>query len=490
MFFLTYLRRELRRRMRQSIFIALGLALGIGLVVTVTAASAGVKRAQADILRTLYGIGTDVTVTGKPPAFKPPGRGGGGGTSIQAGPGGVTLCQNNKCGKAAGQTINSLSSQGYAPISQTKVAQVAALRGVKAAAGGLVLRDTKFTFPKSFGQQGGTAPSNIQPPTSFTVDGVDVTHLSLGPLTAGTLIAGRMLTAADANANAAVIDSGYARSNKLSAGSTVKLAGTEFKVVGIVAQPQGASPAEVYIPLARAQSLGTAGGKHLRGEVNAIYVTAASAAQIPAVQAEVQRLLPGDTVTTAASLASQVTGSVADASTLANKLGKWLSVLVLIAAFAVASLLTLAAVARRVREFGTLKALGWRTRRITAQVMGESVVIGGIGGAAGVALGLAGAAIINRVAPTLTATVPSTTGPRIFTGGAPGAGPVAIGPSAGRFLGQATSHPLSVPMSASVTLGAIIAAVLLALAGGLLAGSFGSWRIARLRPADALAKVA
>jgi putative ABC transport system permease protein len=47
-----------------------------------------------------------------------------------------------------------------------------------------------------------------------------------------------------------------------------------------------------------------------------------------------------------------------------------------------------------------------------------------------------------------------------------------------------------VPMSASVTVAAIVAAVLLAIAGGLLAGSFGSWRIARLRPADALARVA
>ncbi len=44
--FFTYLWRELRRRMRQAIFIAIGLALGIGLVITVTAASAGVKNAQ------------------------------------------------------------------------------------------------------------------------------------------------------------------------------------------------------------------------------------------------------------------------------------------------------------------------------------------------------------------------------------------------------------------------------------------------------------
>ena len=69
MFFLTYLRRELRRRMRQAILIALGLAIGIGLVITVMGASSGVKDAQAKVLRALYGIGTDVTVTTKP---KPP----------------------------------------------------------------------------------------------------------------------------------------------------------------------------------------------------------------------------------------------------------------------------------------------------------------------------------------------------------------------------------------------------------------------------------
>ena len=48
---------------------------------------------------------------------------------------------------------------------------------------------------------------------------------------------------------------------------------------------------------------------------------------------------------------------------------------------------------------------------------------------------------------------------------------------------------VAVPMSASVTIGAIALAVVLAIAGGLLAGSFGGWRAARLRPAAALARV-
>src|ERR1041385_5475563 len=63
MFSLIYLRRELLRRKRQAIIGALCPAVGIGLVLTVTMAAAGVKKAQADVLHALYGIGTDITVT-------------------------------------------------------------------------------------------------------------------------------------------------------------------------------------------------------------------------------------------------------------------------------------------------------------------------------------------------------------------------------------------------------------------------------------------
>src|SRR5258707_3894708 len=66
--FITYLRRELRRRMRQATFIALGLALGIDLVITVTAASAGVSNSQGTVLHSLYGVCTDITVTQTPTA--------------------------------------------------------------------------------------------------------------------------------------------------------------------------------------------------------------------------------------------------------------------------------------------------------------------------------------------------------------------------------------------------------------------------------------
>jgi putative ABC transport system permease protein len=58
--------RVVRRGLRQAILIAIGLAIGIGLVITVMGASAGVRGTQAKVLRSLYGVGTDVTVTQKP----------------------------------------------------------------------------------------------------------------------------------------------------------------------------------------------------------------------------------------------------------------------------------------------------------------------------------------------------------------------------------------------------------------------------------------
>jgi putative ABC transport system permease protein len=144
----------------------------------------------------------------------------------------------------------------------------------------------------------------------------------------------------------------------------------------------------------------------------------------------------------------------------------------------------MAAVARRVPEFGTLKALGWRSSRIVSQVLGESVSTGIVGGLAGVGLGFAGVAIIDKIAPKLSASVPSAggTGPTTHVAGGPGGASI-VSPAA-------THTTIAVPMSASVTVGAIVLAVLLAVAGGLVAGSFGGWRAARLRPAAALARVA
>jgi ABC-type antimicrobial peptide transport system permease subunit len=44
-------------------------------------------------------------------------------------------------------------------------------------------------------------------------------------------------------------------------------------------------------------------------------------------------------------------------------------------------------------------------------------------------------------------------------------------------------------MTAPIQGGTLVLAICLGIGGGLVAGAFGSWRAARLRPADALRKV-
>ena len=471
--FFTYLRRELRRRLRQAVFIALGLALGVGLVITVSAASDGVQNAQASVLHSLYGVGTDVTVT------QPPAKGAGQGISF----GFRQEIQQVRSGQIAAGTkinINQLINTQYGTLGARSVSAAAGQHDVTAVAGGLTLNDVTVsgTVPAISASTSGSSISSSFTTNSFTVDGVDTADTVLGPLSSAKITSGTGLTAGDANADDALVDSAYATQYKLSTGDTIHVGGTSFKIVGIVAAPQGGNPPDVYIPLSKAQAIGMTGSDKLTGKVNTIYLSAASAADIPAVQQEMSKALPGATVTDSSDLAGEVTGSLSSASSLASSLGKWLSVAALIAAFGVASLLTMAAVARRVREFGTLKALGWRSTRIVGQVLGESIVIGIVGGAAGVGLGYVGVTLIDKLAPNLSATI-----------GSPGTSS-ATGSVAGLIRGlTSTAHTVSVTWTAPVTVGVIGLAVALAICGGLIAGLFGGWRAARLRPAAALTKV-
>ena len=383
---------------------------------------------------------------------------------------------------------------------------IAKLHDVSGASGALSLTDVVITgkipainssggggngsFPSGGGSAGGSRFHGSFTPTTFSVSGVDLNHGALGPLSSAKLTAGRTFTASDATSNVAMVNANYASQKKLTVGSTVTVAKNSFKVIGIASA--GSSASDVFIPLARAQKLAS-----MTGKVNTVYVSANSASNISSVAKEISGLLPKATVTTSASLANEVTGSLSSAASLANNLGKWLAIAVLVAAFLLASLLTMAAVTRRVREFGTLKALGWKSRRIVGQVMGESIAIGIIGGVVGVALGFAGATLVQKLAKPLTASLGSTTG-SATPGGAqtvgggrfPGGGGAFPG-GGGGFARTAAdaAHSVAVHLTAPVTIGAVILAVVLAIAGGLIAGSFGGWRAARLRPAAALSRV-
>lgn len=475
MFLITYLRRELRRRLRQSIVVCLGLAAGIGLVIVVTATDAGVRAAQASVLHSLYGVGTDLTVSGPVPR----------------GPAAYPLMAGGF--PAAGKPFRkeALVSRGLGTLPGSSAAAISRLKDVANASGALALTDVQLwgTFPGLSGGFSGaaTVPRGSIHTTTFQVEGVDTAAAGSGPLASASLAAGHGFTKSDTGADVAVLDSGYAAQHNLRPGDSVRVRGTTFKIIGTVTAPPGGAAADIYLPLARAQHLAEVGSSNsvtsaLSGRVNIVYVSAASAADIPTVQAEIARLVRPSVITTTSNLAGQVTGSLASASTLAGNLGTWLAIAVLAAAFGVTSLLTTAAVGRRVREFGTLKALGWPTRRIIAQVMSESVTLGVTGGVAGASLGYAAAALVSATAPAVSATLSTAAAPSSTTSGIDGIGnQVRAAVHAARTV--------AVHLTAPVSAGSLALAFLLAVAGGLTAGALGSWRAARLRPAAALARV-
>ncbi|MCF3964838.1 ABC transporter permease, partial [Streptomyces fuscigenes] len=405
--FVTYLRRELRRRRKAALVVASGLALGIALVIVVSSVTAGMNKAQDKVLQSLYGLGTDMTVTKAAPAAASSGDAGRPRFDFKG--------QNND--DKSSQSTDRVMVQGFQTLADSTVAKVKAQHGVASAIGGLSLNDLKVNGQFKRGEfkpgegggrgsrggggaaggqvQGGGASFSVD---SFTVFGTDVTDATLGPLTSSKLTKGRTFKTSETDADVALVDSAYAKQKSLDVGKTLTIHGTKFTIIGIATADSGDAAANVYIPLRKAQTLADA-----KAKVTTVYVKATDSQQIDAVKAAVQKNVSGTTVTTSADLASTVSGSLSTASGLASNVGRWLSLAVLVAAFLVAGLLTSSAVSRRVREFGTLKALGWKSGRVTRQVMGEALVNGLVGGVLGIALGLIGAYVVSAISPTLTA---------------------------------------------------------------------------------------
>jgi putative ABC transport system permease protein len=501
--FITYLRRELVNRRKQTIIIAVGMALAIALVIIVNSVAAGVKDAQTSVLGSVYGVGTDITIS---KAAAAPGEDG------TDGPG-----QRFDFGADAGSTTDGTTAvatsrltagMGTSTFDATALDTVTAESGVSDAAGVLSLTNTTFDgelpdFSQMQQGQTGGAPGEAAEGTaptggadgaggssfnvdSFTVLGLDPAASAVGPLSAVTLTDGRTLASGDTGTNVAVLDSAYATTAELAVGGTIDIGGTSFEIVGLVESSSGdaSTASNVYIPLDVAQSLSGEDGK-----ISSIYVQASSADDIASLKTSLETALPDNTVSTQSDLASSVSGSLSTASTLVGNLGTWLSIIVLAAAFLIAILFTISGVTRRTREFGTLKAIGWSNRRIVGQVAGESLVQGLIGGVAGIAIGLVGVVVVNLVAPTLSATASTqTAGGLAAPDGAAAGGP---GMGGGGF-GQAAQAAATsdVVLNAPVTVSVILIAVGLAVVGGLLAGAIGGWRASRLRPAEALRAVA
>ncbi len=323
-----------------------------------------------------------------------------------------------------------------------------------------------FTVPQQTINQVVNPPSTDITNTQYDAAGVDPANQHSGLITVDQLTAGRWF--APGAKNEVLLSVSYADKTHLGVGGKLTINGTNYDVVGLVRPTLTGGTADVYFPLATLQSLA---GKQDR--VTQILVKAKSSGDVDKVAAAIKQQLPGAEVVTTKSLADQATGSLKDDHDLVNNFGGTVAIIVLAAAFIIAALLTLSSIGKRVREIGTLRAIGWSKGRVVRQIVGETLAIAVIGAVIGLLIGAGAAAAVDHSSTKLTATTEG-----VHTSG-----------SAGALIGlaqNAASTTTKVALHAPVHASTLLLGVVFALIGGLIAGLIGSWRAARLAPATAL----
>lgn len=192
------------------------------------------------------------------------------------------------------------------------------------------------------------------------------------------IAAGRNLTAADANAQVAVVGRLYAKqrlginppSDLPAGGRRFLFNGQPFQVVGIYTTANDFGDNHVFMPLKAFRETYHPGEK-----LSKIFVTVDSVANVEQVVQELKAIPEADVVT--------IPESVSTArSTLGNlSVASGYAALMLFAIGAVLVVFVMILSTReRVREIGTLKAIGGSNREIIVQFLAEAVAISGLAG--------------------------------------------------------------------------------------------------------------
>ena len=233
----------------------------------------------------------------------------------------------------------------------------------------------------------------------FAIDGAYVDERYVGTLQL-KLLAGRNIEPADRDESRKVAVITQAMAQKYWPGAPADAVGREFRtrwggdpwrIVGVVADYKVDTPGEaakpyIHLPLARDETFG-----------NFIVRTSVPASTlVPAMQRELRVLDPELTFLDRGTLRE-----LANVRLFPVRAGAWL-----IGAFGALALLVASiglygvigySVSRRVREIGIRKALGARPAQLVSMVMGEGMLLVGIGGVIGAALAAGAAQVLSSV---------------------------------------------------------------------------------------------
>ena len=381
MYYARYVLAELRRRRGRTILTALGLGVGVALVVVVSALSAGLDDAQDEVLKPLTGVGTDMSVT------RPIDIGSQGFQNLSQADRNRLREENGPPRlRLQGDPGEHFSRDDFATtqlsFSGDSLSKVRAIDGVDSATGGLTLNaiHVEGTIPEQsasggqFGPPGGGAgPPQDLDFDSRSITGVDPGERSLGALSEGQLTSGKWFSAGDARE--VIVSRAYAQRKDVDLGDKLKIKGHNYAVVGISSPPLGGQASDLYMRLDQLQSI-----SDRKNRVNTVYVRADSGSQVGESQQgdrEHDHGRGGDDERRprgARGRLARPTQRTCPASSARPSPSSGL-----LAAVLIAVLLRSRSVAKRTRELGTLKAIGWSQRRVVRQVSGESIAAGAAG---------------------------------------------------------------------------------------------------------------
>ena len=388
---------------------------------------------------------------------------------------------NNITVRPAGSSGFGGGGGGASPLPQAQVDQLKSLPHVTAVqesvntsyTGDDLVSGIQFSGGGSFGggSSSGTTSGGMPRFGAITVMGISPTGAA-PTLTGGgtmTMVTGSYFTAADTNADVAVVGQSLATANNLSVGSEITIGTDQVQVIGIYTTGEQFGDNMLLMPIETVQRLYNING------ATTITVTADSAGDVNTVATEIRGIWDStiaDVVTAQQEFAS-ISGSIANTSN-SSQTGMVIS-------FIVAAVVVLASVVlvirQRIREIGIMKAIGASNGQIGFLFGLETTVITVAATILGIVLSLLFGQQIANLFNSSSSTGTAGTPGAFYRGG----GTAVFSGSGGRIFAGSIGG-IHVAVSPEVIIIAFGTAIILAI----IASVIPVWYIARVRPAEVL----
>jgi putative ABC transport system permease protein len=411
----SYLIAELTRRPSRTLSAVLTIAIGIALFISLQAYAGGYRDAAR---APLSEVGADITAQRQgdvPEGFE-----------------GIVY------------------PHSVAPVHRDEIEAIAAIPGVEGVAESL--------FFWSFEEDAFVAGLGFDPAVDF----------GPGRLKAG-LVDGRFLQPNDHNVTLA--DASYAAQNELALDDVVTIVGESFTIVGLIdtARVGQVANANLYLPLVDVQAMAAVAPNVLAvhdmrpDDANLLFLKAEQT-QAEEVVAAAEAILGEKALVSSAKSFGEQLGALFD---LIDRFGVIVGLVAFLFAVAILLRAIAAGVWERRREIGMMRAVGWRRRDISRQLLAETLLITLLGGLAGLAFAWAVTLLLSQTAVTVPV-------------------PWELSPSPHFLPGGAKEVAVVVPLAAQITPTLAAASLGLSLAAAALVSLWLPRRIANIKPAEVL----